>query len=176
MPQRAIIYEESGHKDVHAYDLPDDHWYGVIEAAEAGRLKLPCCGVLAKPRDPENMIRHFAHPPNSLDNCQAKKTGNGHETIIAAVAAMAKGLGWQVTPEVRFEAGFCDVVCEREKSGLKIGFEFETGTRNSSNIEGVDAALKGGGIHQLHWFLKKGRHGGTPNVKNVHRFTMANTK
>jgi len=82
MPQRATIYEESGQEDVHAYELSDDHWYGVIEAAKAGRLKLPCCGVRAKPRDPENRIRHFAHPPYSLDQCQAKKTGSGGNTPI----------------------------------------------------------------------------------------------
>jgi len=170
MPQRAVIYEESGKRDVHAYDLSDEHWYGVIEAAEAKTLKLPCCGVDAKPRNPENMVRHFAHPPYTLDHCQAKKTGNGHDAIIAAVASVAKELGWIVTTEVKFKVGFCDVICERPKSGLRIGFEFETGIRPNQEIEAIDLRLSNKAVHQLHWFFKKGRHGGAPNVQYSQQF------
>ncbi|KKJ75174.1 hypothetical protein WH95_19845 [Kiloniella litopenaei] len=173
MPQRAVIHEEAGSQDVLAYELSEKQWYGVIEAAEAKRLKLPCCGVDALPRTPEVRVKHFAHPPYTLENCHAKKKGESHDAIIASIALMARDLGWNVTPEVKFGEIFCDVVCERKASGLRIGFEFETSTRPTAEIEEIDRCLNGTAVSSLHWFFKKGRKGGFPHVKHSNLYSAS---
>ncbi|MFT6559392.1 hypothetical protein [Sneathiella sp.] len=173
MPQRAVIKEKDGTQDVLAYELSDKQWYGAIEAAQAKRLKLPCCGVNALPKSSETMIRHFSHPPYTLQNCHAKKTGEAHDAIVASVAQMAAGLGWKVTPEAKFEDIICDLVCEREASGFRIGFEFETGTRSKEVIEKTEKILCGGAVSALYWFFKKGRKGGLPSVTHSSIFNAS---
>ena len=167
MPQRARLDNK---EDVHAFDMDDPAWYGLGEAYHAGRLKFPCCGVKAIPKDSEGMIRHFAHPPNTLDKCEAKKTGEFHDQIIAAVAKVAIGLGWSVKSEYELNGFVCDVVCMREASDLSIGFEFETAKRNNEALIQLNQGLLNNGLTQVHWFFKKGRHGGIPDFAFTYQF------
>lgn len=166
MPQRAIIEEKSGSQAVQAFRLSEEEWKGIIEASRAKILKLPCCGVTAQPRAPENMVRHFAHPPYTLQYCSAKTADVNRDSIIAAVAKMAEDLNWSVVTEVKFDQHFCDLVCSITEFDVSIGFEFETGTRPNDELNVIDDHLHLHGLTQLHWFFKKGRRGGYPTVAN----------
>lgn len=173
MPQRAILKEKSGSQAVQAFQLADEEWKGIIEASRAGVLELPCCGVIAQPRAPMNMVRHFAHPPHTLQHCPAKPADAGRDTLIVAVARMAEKVGWSVVTEAKFDQYFCDIICSIDGSNVKIGFEFETGVRPNDELKAIDRQLREQGVTQLHWFFKKGRKGGYPGVAHKHIVSMA---
>ena len=166
MPQRAIIEEETGKREVHAYQLSDQQWIGVIEASKAGVLKLPCCGEHALARDPHGMVRHFSHPPYTLDHCEAKTPDATRDYIIVKVAEMVEHLGWKVTTEAKLADSFCDLVCYNPHYNFSIGIEIESGRRENSELLKLDSDLKNNGILRVQWFFKKGRRGGYPDVAN----------
>lgn len=171
MPQRAIIEEKTGKREVQAYQLTDQQWIGIIEASKAGVLKLPCCGQLAITRDPHDMIRHFAHPPYTLDNCEAKAPDALRDFIMVQVAEMAESLGWRVTTEAKIEDSFCDLLCHHDEHDLSIGVEIETGRRDNEDLLKLDFDLRNNGLLFVQWFFKKGRHGGYPDVE--HKYTCS---
>lgn len=172
MPQRAIIEEDSGEREVHAFQLTDQQWIGVIEASKAGVLKLPCCGQSALARNPHGMIRHFAHPPYTLENCDAKSPDAMRDYIIVQVAQMAEHLGWTVVTEEKVANCFCDLVCQHKEYGFHIGIEIETGHRDNDELLNLDRDLKSNGITLVQWFFKKGRRGGYPSVTHQHVCSM----
>ncbi len=176
MPQRATIDEESGKQDVYAFKASDEQWEGIIEAAEAGVLKLPCCGIVPKVRTPRDRVRHFAHPPYTLEQCSSKEADIDRDSIVIAVATKAEELGWEIVTEAKLSHFFCDLACTRPVSGLRIGFEFETGRRPNRELEELDKGLTEQGLSQIHWFFKKGRKGAIPDVFYQHFYKSTDKK